>query len=74
MLIGVAGFIQVRVGSLGCEYGSPGLFRFAWVNYGALTFRRINSDSDVFACPRHVVIGLICVRVVTLQRRSGTKC
>ena len=67
--IGVARFFRVRVGSFGYEYGSPGLFRFGWVNYGALIFWRINSDSDEFSCARHGIIGLIWVRVVSLRRR-----
>ena len=61
-----AGFIQVRVGALGRAYWSPGLFRFAWVQPGAPTGRRVNSCSLRFSQARVVVARFIVVRLGSL--------
>ena len=66
--VGVAGFIQVRLGSLGRAYASSGSFGVAWVHYCAVRRPMVHSGSRGITRARQVVAVFILMRVCSFGR------
>ena len=64
----VVGFVFFRAVSLPRAYGSSGSFRVAWVYSGEPRGRQVYSGSRWFTPARLAVVGLIKVRVGSLER------